>query len=338
MILHAISGLSNRMSELSGMSASQSVALSALSERSRAETGQPATRNNPYQNSEASTQTFDSPVEKLVSGIGDDTDHQNTTEDLSESIERLCQLAEEKPRTVHSVEAQSIIDDLETLLDAVLMTDSTLNARAQKITNRKMPYDVIGYSGQQAECRRDLKRVRGLLTSSTAIEVNRTGLSCITSVYNHTELCNAGYQRSTNSNTKSVQQRRSRRQLQTSRGTLLVSTLERQFTILANKENSRESLELLGNCKFTAQVQFKPSQPGQNAMILASFNQQTSSDGFLSLTPSLSFSMMLPNNSPVFQLIEEGNLDGLIDMFSHGEASLRDRDEAGIPLLHVSTL
>lgn len=117
-----------------------------------------------------------------------------------------------------------------------------------------------------------------------------------------------------------------------------MSTLERQFTVLANEENGREALELLGNCNFTAQVQFKPSQPGQNAMLLASFYQQTRSDGFSSLMPSLSFSAMLPDDSLVFRLIEDRDLDGLMDMLSHGKASLRDRDSRGTPLLHVRIL
>lgn len=181
MILQAISGLSDRMHELRGMSASQSNTLSDMSEQFQASIGQPATANNVCQNHEASTHTFIRSVGNLASDIEDDIEHQDAAEDLSKSIKRLCQLAEETPRTVHSVEAQSIIDDLEVLLDAVSKTSAPLNAKAQPIIDRKRRLNDVGNSGQEVECRRDLKRVRGLLTSSTAVEINRTGLSCTTS-------------------------------------------------------------------------------------------------------------------------------------------------------------
>lgn len=44
-----------------------------------------------------------------------------------------------------------------------------------------------------------------------------------------------------------------------------------------------------------------------------------------------------PNDSLVFDYATNGNVSGLLKMFSSGEASPFDHDEAGRSLLHVST-
>jgi hypothetical protein len=46
--------------------------------------------------------------------------------------------------------------------------------------------------------------------------------------------------------------------------------------------------------------------------------------------------MTLPNDSPIFSLVENGDMDGLLSLLSQGKASLRDRNSFGTPLLHVS--
>jgi hypothetical protein len=51
--------------------------------------------------------------------------------------------------------------------------------------------------------------------------------------------------------------------------------------------------------------------------------------------PRLFVSNVIPENSPVFKVVENGKLAKFQDMLARGEASLRDQDEYGTPLLFV---
>jgi hypothetical protein len=56
------------------------------------------------------------------------------------------------------------------------------------------------------------------------------------------------------------------------------------------------------------------------------------------MPPSVSASRILPESHPVFTTIKSDDLDGLIRLLGSREASLRDRDDRGWPLLMVSEL
>jgi hypothetical protein len=60
--------------------------------------------------------------------------------------------------------------------------------------------------------------------------------------------------------------------------------------------------------------------------------------GRFTLVPSISLYRSIPSHSEVFRCIRTGSLDQLIQLLNKGKASLRDRDEAGASLLHVSDL
>ena len=45
--------------------------------------------------------------------------------------------------------------------------------------------------------------------------------------------------------------------------------------------------------------------------------------------------MIRQDDSPIFNLVRSGDMDGLLSLLRAGEASLRDCDSVGTPLLHV---
>jgi hypothetical protein len=86
---------------------------------------------------------------------------------LSETIDRLCLLAEENG-TVHSSEAQFIIEELEHVLD-VISNFTILSNEVQRKRKRS------GNDGNRGIPLRDVKRMRGLLTSTSAVALNPKG-------------------------------------------------------------------------------------------------------------------------------------------------------------------
>lgn len=86
---------------------------------------------------------------------------------LSETLDRLCLLAEENG-TVHSDEAQTIIEDLEHVLD-VISNFASLSREAERKRKR------LGNDGNSGIALRDVKRMRGLLMSASAVALNPQG-------------------------------------------------------------------------------------------------------------------------------------------------------------------
>lgn len=66
------------------------------------------------------------------------------------------------------------------------------------------------------------------------------------------------------------------------------------------------------------------------------FQQRELYEGSFLRKPVLSFSALLPHDSKVFALIEKGDLNSLVKMFTMREACLTDRDFDGRSLLNVS--
>lgn len=64
-------------------------------------------------------------------------------------------------------------------------------------------------------------------------------------------------------------------------------------------------------------------------------NQVHHPNGTFSGIPHLLVHNILPNESYVFWVVENGDLDELRLLLSEGHASLRDQDEDGKSLLHV---
>ena len=86
---------------------------------------------------------------------------------------------------------------------------------------------------------------------------------------------------------------------------------------------------------FTGILTLLPKTKGENIKIRASFAQKKMASGSFSSLPTISFHAVIPDNSKVFQLIKEGNLDGLRRMLQDGQTSLTDCDTCGRSLLWV---
>ena len=87
---------------------------------------------------------------------------------------------------------------------------------------------------------------------------------------------------------------------------------------------------------FTANVELLPRDGFIPTKFVTSLHLEVGPFGITSLNPLVSISSMVPEDSVVFRLIEEGDLAGLVQLFQRGEASLRDCDPDGLSLLTVS--
>lgn len=106
------------------------------------------------------------------------TDDDHASNELSESIDRLCGLATKPRTTAFSDEAQQIIADLEKILSLIPREAQSLETRETRKRKQDQLADlesaeVSRYSKQCVDI--DLKRLQGLLTSSPCISVNEQG-------------------------------------------------------------------------------------------------------------------------------------------------------------------
>lgn len=100
---------------------------------------------------------------------------------LSKSIQNLCQLAKLKPKTASSEMAQSIIYDLEQLLNAASRAASETEATQRRSGAYEITY--LGQVEQEVKLMRDIARTRGLLNASFDVEINRKGQPLRTSIH-----------------------------------------------------------------------------------------------------------------------------------------------------------
>ena len=92
--------------------------------------------------------------------------------ELERGIERLSQLAKAKEGTVTDTEAETITDDLNALLESV--TSQTSRKDVESMKNRKRTIDEV--EGESKIDGREMKRIRSLLDSASAIVINGTGI------------------------------------------------------------------------------------------------------------------------------------------------------------------
>jgi hypothetical protein len=79
---------------------------------------------------------------------------------------------------------------------------------------------------------------------------------------------------------------------------------------------------------------FRPTK--QSSVIVVSVSQGQLFDKSIQSIPRISINPVRPSGSLVFQVVEEGRVDSFRAMLADGQASVRDRDEDGKSLLHVS--
>jgi hypothetical protein len=99
----------------------------------------------------------------------------NREEDrLTGCIDRLYCLAEKEGKTVYSDEAQDVIADLETILEAISADKNRKSHSGDGDENlRKCQWESSEM--EQGIVSRDLKRIKGLLATSQAVTLNPNG-------------------------------------------------------------------------------------------------------------------------------------------------------------------
>ena len=105
-----------------------------------------------------------------ISAPKEEADAENLASDpeVVESISRLCQLAQHNAATLHNSEAQRVIDDIETMIE--LMMKHLSHTKLVPTSSRKRPLTEM--EGSTVD-HRELKRVKGVLVSSSAIDTNK---------------------------------------------------------------------------------------------------------------------------------------------------------------------
>ena len=99
----------------------------------------------------------------------------NDPNGLHASLDRLFSLASEKQSTVFAMEAQTIIDDVERLLNVTSMEAiaqrNSSDARKRKVEEVTEPVET-----EDQEHKHRIKRIRGSLIASQCLAVNKPGL------------------------------------------------------------------------------------------------------------------------------------------------------------------
>jgi hypothetical protein len=116
----------------------------------------------------------------------------------------------------------------------------------------------------------------------------------------------------------------------TSLGDFAVSIGKARRRFVSSENNDQPIEVLYGSLRFI------PSA-GRETIMTVEFQQYIYQKQFISTSPSLIFSRMLPNTAEIFRVVSKGDLVGLLRLLRKHEASLNDRDQDGRSLLHVST-
>ncbi|KAK9415363.1 hypothetical protein SUNI508_10553 [Seiridium unicorne] len=231
-------------------------------------------------------------------------------DELMETIDSLCLVIGESERTIKSDQANDITNKLKKIVGYADITSQQQN-RAALSNSLSTPVEVP-WSG-------DLDRISGHLTSSYKL--------CLNSA-----VCPP-----TSSNKFVVGQNRKRKQLEFDFGSLVLTTIKRrrknQQSSVHPAEDSGDELD-----EFAATLSFLPSaNVSHKRMLTISLQQIESLDAVSLRIPRIHVNRIIPQDSLVFELVEEGALDELRELLTKGEASIRDHDEDGRSLLSYST-
>ena len=166
----ALDDMSERMQGLTGLTTDQSSTLSSILELLKQQVVDRSPPNvaesNPHRPASPSD---DSGTEAAVP--------QNLDEDaLENAIDRLCGFVNEKEKVLFSAEADSLISDIEKLL--IFLSENIERCKAVRATSKRkgVPEGTDGDDNQDLQYRREVKRMKGLLTSSGCLAINGKGI------------------------------------------------------------------------------------------------------------------------------------------------------------------
>ncbi|KAF2229856.1 ankyrin [Viridothelium virens] len=230
---------------------------------------------------------------------------------LATVIQRLSTLASEKEGTIHNEEADAIIDDLTALIpDAFKEHDSHRDSKGKK---RKSAHD----SDAESISYRDLKRLRGLITASGSLDVNTRqprssviGKGNIIQQYNSEKIIMGNC-------------------------TSTITLRKRRLKDPTGEENFMGKGERW--IEYAMKIKAFLNDPQGSTVVTVQLLQTCFHSAMLSSNPFVAVGKTLPMDSPLFSLVWEGNVEGLQAFIADGQATLRDRNVHGAPLLHYAT-
>lgn len=120
-------------------------------------------------------------------------------------------------------------------------------------------------------------------------------------------------------------------------GTVTVRERRKYRTIGGTQQDGTRDAQSTTPEVLEVSLEFLPINP-QAPRIAVDFQQRMSYQGSFLSKPVLSVSALLPDDSKIFLLIKDGDLDGLMKSLSLKEAFLTDRDYEGRCLLNVSNV
>ena len=254
---------------------------------------------------------------------------QNTLLDMdsSDSINRLCHLASTKPHTIASHQAQSVIDDLEAILDNVERTATyrhVIKEPDQTYNNRRNSSKIHNQYGSQSA--QSMKRIRRILLASQSVVLKEKG-----------------FYQGINGSDKFVESTTTSWSYETQNGMIVISTTTKHphpqkgdRSKLLNNTNTQlceDDTEL-----FSGTIDFLIRTTTENAKFSVSFLQRVTCTGCSIASPILQFHCMIPDTSEVFNAIKVGDLAMLIELFEKKEVAITDCDIRGRSLLNVRLL
>lgn len=251
--------------------------------------------------------------------------HQHVDGDIGVTIDRLCLLASKKPQTVTSDEAQSIIEDLESIVNIVVAKEEDEEALSRHEDNGKRKRDLYSNSplfNFDKQYWRDAKRVRRILSASQSITVNEKpkGGRPIPSVKG-----------------RKISRFESR-EYRTEHGTIRVDYTVKQALQIQESRGLTQASDLLEVTEiFSGSLSLLPARYNKHQTKLsAAFCQRIMREQCSVLHPIMSFCSVRPDNSTVFQVVKSGNVNELVRLFDSKNAAPTDCDSRGRSLLNVS--
>ncbi|KAF2457747.1 hypothetical protein BDY21DRAFT_363377 [Lineolata rhizophorae] len=236
-----------------------------------------------------------------------------------ESIKNLSKLAESKERVASSSDAEDIISDLNQLLNAASKQLDQQNDPGG-FQNRKRKRVELVDDSENAHLNVDLKKLCRLANASDKVTINQRPPQTLP----QSRAVGKHYYRRINQsfNIAGVN----------------VDLKTRKRYRVANKprsirpENDDQTSEHDELVEMTASVHVIAGT-GANSKITTYFTQTMNNWGFHTLNPIIVGYRRVPNDSPIFKLVEKGDIHGLLCLVQEGKASLRDYDEEDRSLL-----
>ncbi|KAL9024191.1 MAG: hypothetical protein Q9196_006697 [Gyalolechia fulgens] len=259
------------------------------------------------------------PADKESNTKAQDTLDSVTSKDgggaLSAAIDRLCRYTSNTTTTYDSDEADDIIDDLEHIINALLDHDARNSGATHSERKRKRHAD-----NGDPDVPREIKKIRGMLTASRAVEVYGSSL--------------ARMGRSNHGTRKGV--RHSTEVYEMANCTAVVSIASGTYDKRMLISNTGTGLVRSTRDSYQGNISILPTHSTSATRISVSFTQRLTYSGFSSPHPRLSFHPIIPDNADIFTAVKNGNVDWMLELLGTGKASLHDCDCEGRSLLNYA--